>query len=557
MKRLVKKCMDVCRDIKLLYVEDSEESRYYSLEILKKFFTDISIATDGIEGLEKFEHGAFDIVLTDINMPRMDGIKMAQKIKEIDNSVPVIILSAFKEEHYFISSIAAGIDAYLFKPIVLAQLIETLLRVSEKISLQKKLKEYQRELELLNSKLEMKIDQRTQELEYRLYHDSLTHLGNHELMMKNFNIDSEETLFLIDIIGFKKFNDLYGLDVGNEILKQFAKKLLEFDTKEQYHIYRVYGDYYLLQIRSQSLLQAEFDEEIKRIKEYFSSVKIYLKELDDFIEIDVTIGVAFKEKNAFIKTDMALDYAKKENIHMAKYSLDIDTSQKHLEDLYWKKEIKLALLHDNIIPVYQGIVDNEQRVVKYETLIRLRQIKDGKEKLITPFFFLEAAMNTQQYSELTKRMIQKSFEFMQDKDVDFSVNLSFEDFADPERIIYLHEQIDKYNIAHKVVFEILESEVVSDYELVIDVLKDFKLKGVRIAIDDFGSGYSNFEHILKLQPDFIKIDASLIKNILVDERTATLVKAIVDFSKELGMRVIAEYVETKEIYELLKTYGHL
>ena len=87
------------------------------------------------------------------------------------------------------------------------------------------------------------------------------------------------------------------------------------------------------------------------------------------------------------------------------------------------------------------------------------------------------------------------------------------------------------------------------------VVKQLRKLGVLIAIDDFGSGYANYGHILEIKPDYIKIDGSLIKNILSDRDSQILVKSIVDFARELNITTVAEYVETEEIFELLKEYG--
>ncbi len=87
------------------------------------------------------------------------------------------------------------------------------------------------------------------------------------------------------------------------------------------------------------------------------------------------------------------------------------------------------------------------------------------------------------------------------------------------------------------------------------VVKKLRKTGVLIAIDDFGSGYANYAHILEIKPDFIKIDGSLIQNILTDGDSKILVQSIVNFARELNIKSVAEYVENKEIFELLKEYG--
>ena len=112
-----------------------------------------------------------------------------------------------------------------------------------------------------------------------------------------------------------------------------------------------------------------------------------------------------------------------------------------------------------------------------------------------------------------------------------------------------------YNVAEKVVFEILEDENIKNYNLLSTFIDEVKILGCKVAIDDFGSGYSNFEHLLKMNVDYLKIDASLIKNIATDENSYKITKTIIEFAKSLNLKTIAEYVENKEIFELTKKLG--
>lgn len=549
----IKNFVNDCKELKILYVEDNPEARKFTTKMLSNFFSKITVANDGKEGLKKFKNSDFDIIITDINMPNMNGIEMATEIKKINNNIPILIISAHNEMDYFISSIKVGIDGYLIKPLKVNQLIETLSKSVKKVNMQKDIELYQEELRTSNLNLEDKVNERTAQLEYRLYHDHLTELENHASMMKTIESSSFEVLFLININGFQNINDIYGLNAGNTVLKKFAKILQEFNSDERYKIYRVYGDEFVLYRGKEKSFYDEFEEDKKKVLTYLESIKIHLDVIDEYIDIEPTIGVSVNEKNPFIKADMALKHAKKEHKQIVIYTQDIDNYKQLANDIYWKKEIKTALNSDNIVPVFQGIVDKSGKIIKYETLMRLAQYKDGEEQLISPIYFLTSAVKTQQYAKLTKAIVQKSFEIMKNRSIDFSINLSFSDLSDPIRVKYLQDKMKEYGVEKRVIFEILESEIVSDYKLVLDVIKSFKEQGVRVAIDDFGSGYSNFEHILKLEPDYIKIDASLIKNILIDESSFTLVRAISEFSKELGIKVIAEFVSSKEIFEILKS----
>jgi len=114
------------KDLKLLYVEDNQDTREMTAMMLEDFFDTIILSIDGEEGLQKFKENDIDIVLTDINMPKLNGIELCKKIKEIDKDVPLLILSAHNEQIYYDDSEKIGIDGYLLKPIDIEQFSEVL-----------------------------------------------------------------------------------------------------------------------------------------------------------------------------------------------------------------------------------------------------------------------------------------------------------------------------------------------------------------------------------------------------------------------------------------------
>ncbi|MBK6547687.1 MAG: EAL domain-containing protein [Arcobacter sp.] len=138
-----------------------------------------------------------------------------------------------------------------------------------------------------------------------------------------------------------------------------------------------------------------------------------------------------------------------------------------------------------------------------------------------------------------------------------TMNLSFKDILNYEFIDYLDNALEKlkFEDRNRLVFEILESENLSDYDFLEEFVLKYKKLGVKIAIDDFGSGYSNFIRIIRLKPDYLKIDGSLIKNIDKDNNSYEIVKSIIAFSKTLNIRTIAEYVHSEEIFNLLLELG--
>jgi len=216
-----------------------------------------------------------------------------------------------------------------------------------------------------------------------------------------------------------------------------------------------------------------------------------------------------------------------------------------------QKNYQTHLEEDRVKAVYQGIVDSSGRIVKYETLMRLEE-KDTK-KLQSPYFFLDVAIKTRLYSYLSSRVIFKALDILKNSDEVLSVNFTYSDIKNTSLIEKIEAFIsENKNIGSRLIVEITEDESIENYDDVKAFIGRFRSYGVKIAIDDFGTGFSNFEYILEVEPDYLKIDGSLVKDIDTNKRSFTLVEAIVQFSHKLGIKVIAEFVHSKTIFEMLK-----
>jgi DNA-binding response OmpR family regulator len=130
----------VSKNMKVLYVEDNKEAQEQTIKMLKNFFSDITVANDGQEGLDKFKQGSYHIVFTDIEMPIMNGIIMIDKIREIDKNIPIVIFSAYDKSEYFLKTISAGIDGYILKPYDLREIIDVIKKIIMKFDIEVKLK---------------------------------------------------------------------------------------------------------------------------------------------------------------------------------------------------------------------------------------------------------------------------------------------------------------------------------------------------------------------------------------------------------------------------------
>lgn len=152
----ISKLIQHSKKLKVLYVEDNEELREMISLVLYEFFDDIIMAIDGKDGFSKFKNNKIDLIITDINMPNLNGLEMTKKIRIIDNEIPILILSAYNETKYFTESIKLGIDGYLLKPLDMKQFLAVLNKCVKNITMKNKNIEYK---QLLEKKIETQVVQ--------------------------------------------------------------------------------------------------------------------------------------------------------------------------------------------------------------------------------------------------------------------------------------------------------------------------------------------------------------------------------------------------------------
>ncbi|MBD3840412.1 MAG: EAL domain-containing protein [Campylobacterales bacterium] len=387
-----------------------------------------------------------------------------------------------------------------------------------------------------------------------LYVDGLTKLPNRAKLIQDIitNDNLISSLAIIDINDFKEINDFYGLRIGDSILRgvvEIVEETIQI-VKDKVGLYKFSADVYCL--ANKGLDSYMFEEIVTYVLGAIDS-KIFYE--DDYeIDIKAKAGITFSsKKNKLITADIALQAAKKENKDYVVFYEELDTVNEYQNNMLWTKKLKTAIKNDKIVVYYQPLVNNHTlNVDKYECLVRMI---DEEGKVISPFFFLEIAKKANLYKDITKIVIDKAFSEFANLSFEFSVNVSYEDINDKIFMSYVEEKLKKYGVAKKVTWEILEDEGVKDYDVLIKFIDKVKSLGCKVSIDDFGSGYSNFEHLLKMNVDYLKIDASLIKNVATDENSYKVVKTVIDFATSLKLKTIAEYVENDKIFDITKNLG--
>jgi len=286
-----------------------------------------------------------------------------------------------------------------------------------------------------------------------------------------------------------------------------------------------------------------------------NALPIYIAEIEETLRVEIYSGLAFNQAHSLEEAQMALRKAKEKSIPYLAYSQSVDTKKNSEHILGMKKIIRHAIEHKNVIPFFQAITDKNANIIKYESLVRIVDFENGEKKIIFPDDFLPVAIKSGLYIEVAQEMITQALTFFSSRDEMISLNFLPNDFFNYALMDKLISLINEFELPSKIIIEITEQEGIEDFDRLLRVINKLRKQGVLIAIDDFGSGYANYAHILRIKPDFLKIDGSLIKNVLVDNESKILVKSIIRFAKDLETKTIAEYVENKEIFELLKEYG--
>ncbi|WP_419767714.1 EAL domain-containing protein [Arcobacter sp.] len=392
----------------------------------------------------------------------------------------------------------------------------------------------------------------------KLYIDQVTDLKNKFALYKRINELSSINLMLciIDLDDFRKLTKLYGYKMGDKILNIVSKKILKVISIEQtdklsFELYKLESDKFVLLVLPKNTLEEKDINAITR--NLINKLEEDSFEIEENVSLDIsfTLGLAYNEEDDILTEALiAKDVARELKKDFLLYKKIKGIKNIFATNLQLQKKIKKAFDEDGIIPYFQPIVDKNKNIVKYEALARI--IDTEENKVLTPFFFLEQIKASKNYSKFTKTIIEKSLKCTSILQKEISINLSFEDISNPEIILFLEEKLQKYNSI--VTIELLESEGLKDIEKTINFCNLMKSYGAKIAIDDFGAGYSNFEYFFTLPIDKIKIDGSLIKKVN-EYKGYVLVESIVDFCKKLDIKVVAEFVEDEKTFETLKSLG--
>ena len=361
----------------------------------------------------------------------------------------------------------------------------------------------------------------------------------------------DPVLIAIDIDAFHTYNELYGEKIGNDILKTVARTINAAAEKFSLTSYRIGADIFALLKKQCPRGLENITKEQQDLLDLITSYTVTIPTYDLTLQISATIGTANGQGDLVAHAGMALKDAKSHNIPFKIYDEACNLESQYQSDIAWSKTLRRAIREHQVVMYHQPIMDRNLKIVKYESLMRI----EADDQIYNPMAFLDVAKKVKLYSQLTEIAIDSALTHAKQYGCNIAVNLSMEDIENPAAIDAIVQKVAQRDVGHLITFEILESENIHDYEQVIDFIQKVRSMGCHIALDDFGSGYSNFSYLMQLKPDFLKIDGSLIKNITEDSNAHIITTSINEFAHRLGIQTIAEFVHSQEVLDVLMAIG--
>lgn len=396
-----------------------------------------------------------------------------------------------------------------------------------------------------------------QKLSHQLHTDHLTALPNRNALIRDIHSNRFYALMLLNIDNFKEINDFYGHAIGDETLLALTRSLETAISTFPMRLYKMPSDEFAIAV-TEPMGHEQLESARVEIVNHLQSQSYDLHGASIYITMTMGMDIALNnrkhhETHLLTNADMALKAAKKRHLSYMLYDETMQIKQEYQNNILWSKKVKEAIEERRFCIYYQPIIDPKSgAVMEYEALIRMIDV-DGS--VVSPGYFLPAAKQSRLYPLISRFVIEEIFMMLETTPHTYSINLSVDDIFDAPTKEFLIQKLQKSPYTHRLIFELLESEGIENYQEVSSFIAKVKGYGCRIAIDDFGTGYSNFAHILRLDVDILKIDGSLIRNIDTDANAQTILTAVGEFSKRLGLQTVAEFVHSEAVYNKCQELG--
>jgi len=546
--------------IKVLLVDDDEDDYIITRDFLagiegRRYH--LTWVSDYNEALNVLNTDDIDICLLDYYLGDKTGLDLLKEITTSKPKIPVILLTGHEDKEIDLQAMEAGASDYLSKSEITPQLLDRTIRYAIK-------------------------HKRAEEKILRMaYYDSLTNIPNRSLFNDRLTQaiayakrhGSRFAVMFIDVDDFKRVNDTLDHGVGDILLQEIAERLSRYirssDTVARHGIVphldtvaRLGGDEFTVLLSDITSIEsiAKIAQRVLKI----IAQPFHIQGHEIFVSASIGIST-YPEDGSDLETlmknaDVAMYHAKaqgKNNYQFYKRSMN----EKAMERMHMENDLRKAIKNGEFELFFQPRIDVlRKRINAVEALIRWHHPDAG---LIMPNDFIPVAEESGLIVPIGEWVLEEACRKLNiwqsklpDTEFSISVNISGRHFVQEGLINVIEKIINDAGISPGTLeIEITESAMMKDAEKTVNTLRQLKSLGLVICMDDFGTGYSSFNYLKEFPIDIIKIDKIFIRDIPNKREDMAIVKAIVAMSESLGIRVIAEGVETIGQYEFLIREG--
>jgi diguanylate cyclase (GGDEF)-like protein len=535
---------------------------------------EVDSASQGEEGLNKLvaavkEGRPYSVAFVDMRMPPgWDGLQTIQRLWEVDADLQVVICSAFSDYSWDEISETLGLTDRLLilkKPFDPAEVTQLAIALSEKWSLRRAAK-------LKMEQLEQMVNERTEQLTHIAMHDKLTGLANRVLFNESLanavrkaaaSTDYAYAVLYLDFDRFKVINDSLGHQAGDQVLKGIAQRLsaalrLAGAAVGDSIAARLGGDEFTILIDGDSTLDASgFADHLLRL--LATPYRIEGRDVHCTASIGLTSGrlMYCSAEEVVRDADTAMYHAKATG--KARYVVfDRRMHEAVVTRLEMENDLRLAMERNELMLQYQPIVSlSTGETYGFEALVRWKHPQRG---IVSPMDFIPCAEEIGLIGPMGLWILTQACEQLKawcekyPRRITMSVNLSTHQLKSSDLVSQIAGVLKKTGIDPSLLtLEITESAMITDADSSIRVLNEIRSLGVQLHLDDFGTGYSSLSSLHLFPLNGLKIDRSFMTTLSQRRDYMAVVHAIISLARHLGMKLIAEGIETADQIALLQS----